>query len=684
MRRARFGLIYVIFCLVFCPDAGQTMDVHVARDGNDANPGTEEAPLASLTAARDALRAARAGLPASALATVWIHDGVYPLTESFVLEKQDSGTSQALIQFRAKNIGKVRLIGGRTIPTDAFTEITHAETLTRLPSVAHEATRRVDLGILGITDLGTFPDIFREPQPLPELFFNGNRMTLAQWPNEGWAEIDTIIESGPAPWRNHESDAIGVFTYKEDHPARWDGVKELWLEGYWCFDWASETIRVKSVDPKTRQITLALQHPYGLGSGNPAARRFRAINLLEELDSPREYFIDREEKALYFWPPAPLTGAEIVLSILRDPLIDIQGASNLKLIGLVLEYCAGTAVRVKDGSNITVAGCEIRNAGQIGLSIEGGSGHTVLSCDIHHTGTDGIHASGGERKTLTPSHHSIANNHIFRVSERMRTGAYNIRLWGVGVSITHNHIHDAPHQAIGVSGNDHLFEFNDVHHVGMASDDCGAFYMGRNPSDRGTIIRHNYWHEIGSDMAHGSCAIYFDDGDGGQRVEGNVFYKASGGNFGAVFNHGGHGNRVENNVFIECSRALGAAPWGEARWQEFLATPEYRKLFLEEVDITRPPFTERYPELVGFLDGKGGLRMNTAARNVGVRCKNFVNGNWELDQCMVTEEDPGFVDYQHEDFNLREDSEVFQKIPGFEPVPFQKIGLYADEYRERR
>src|SRR5690606_28241950 len=120
--------------------------------------------------------------------------------------------------------------------------------------------------------------------PVPELFFNGARMTLAQWPNEGWAEIETIVESGPAPWRNHASEALGVFTYSGDHQARWANVADLWLEGYWCFDWASETIRVKTLDPATRQITLGAQHVYGIGSGNPAPRRYRAVNLLEELD----------------------------------------------------------------------------------------------------------------------------------------------------------------------------------------------------------------------------------------------------------------------------------------------------------------------------------------------------------------------------------------------------------------
>ncbi|MCA9427845.1 MAG: right-handed parallel beta-helix repeat-containing protein, partial [Candidatus Omnitrophica bacterium] len=490
--------IIFFLALVLPPTAGSAIQIHVSPSGSDDNPGTQEAPLATLNAARDTLRQASADHVLEETATVWIHDGVYALTETFSLSQEDGGTPGAIVQYRAIHPRKVRLAGGRQISADAFEEVTDATTLERLPDPSRESVRRVDLDGLGIEDLGVYPDSFRNAQPLPELFFNGEQMTLAQWPNEGWAEIDEVIESGPAPWRNHESDSLGVFTYKEDHPASWAKVKDLWLEGYWCFDWAAETIRVKSVDPETRQITLSKHHVYGLGSGNPAARRYRAVNLLEELDAAGEYFIDREGKALYFWPPSSLENAEVVLSLLREPLIEVRNASNVQFTGLVLEYGAGQGMKVTDGAHVTIAGCEIRNIGQLGLSIEGGSNHTVQSCDIHRNGTGGIHISGGDRKTLTPSGHRVDNCDIHRVSERMRTAAYNIWVRGVGVAMTHNHIHDAPHQAIGLGGNDHLFEFNDVHHVGMASDDCGAFYMGRNPSDRGTVIRHNYWHEIGS------------------------------------------------------------------------------------------------------------------------------------------------------------------------------------------
>ena len=649
-------------------------DLHIAPLGSDNNPGSEAAPFASLAAARDAARIADDAV------TVWLHDGVYPFSESVLFAQEDSGTPGAPIHYRAKNLGKVRFSGGRTLEPESFIPVTNAAQLAIIPEVAHGSVVKTDLTAQGIVDLGTYANNFRTALPLPELFFNSKRMTVAHWPNEGWANIESIVESGPAPWRNHASDALGSFTFSGDHPARWANVDKLWLEGYWCFDWASETIRVQSVDPDARQITLAAQHVYGLGKGNPAPRRYRAINLLEELDEPEEYFIDRSENVLYFWPPTALERSEIVLSQVTGPLIALNDVSHVTFSGVVLEYCVGTAFTVNGGSNVRITGCTIRNAGQLGLKVDGGTNHTVQSCSIHHNGTGGLHIKGGDRSTLTSSGHRVVNNRIYRVSERMRTAAYNILVGGVGVTMAHNEIHDAPHQAIGLSGNDHIFELNDIHHVGMASDDCGAFYMGRNPSDRGTLIRHNYWHEIGSAMTHGSCAIYFDDGDGGQTVHGNVFYKASGGRFGAVFNHGGHDNLVTNNIFIECEQAIGAAPWSDARWTEWLSKPIWQTRLMEEVDITMPPFTDRYPQLRGFFEYEG-LRMNRAERNVAVRCDNFAVGNWDINQCVVTQEDPGFVDFENQNFALSEDAAIFERIPDFEPIPFEKIGLYKDEYR---
>ena len=43
--------------------------------------------------------------------------------------------------------------------------------------------------------------------------------------------------------------------------------------------------------------------------------------------------------------------------------------------------------------------------------------------------------------------------------------------------------------------------------------------------------------------------------------------------------------------------------------------------------------------------------------------------------------DPGFVDLAGGDLKLRPDSQVFKDLPGFQAIPFAKIGLFTDQYR---
>lgn len=672
----------VLLLLAFSANSW-SLDFHVSPLGQDANPGDSSASFASLDRARDAIRDLKqqGSLPPEGV-TVWVHAGAYPLSSSFILSAEDSGADEAPVVYRAVAGDEVRLIGGIAIPAEAFAGVSDAEVLERMDEAARDAARCADLRGLGINDFGQFPDRFEDAPAVSELFFNDARMELARWPNEGWAEIAKVVESGPAPWRNHESSGMGAFEYAGDRPGRWADAPDVWLQGYWCFDWSCDTIRVGSVDPAAKTITMAVNHVYGLGGGNPAPRRYYALNLLEELDQPGEYYIDRAAGRLYFWPPADLAQGRAALSTLKEPIIQLKEASNVTVQGFTIEACMGTAVHIEGGEGNRVIACRVRNTGRDGIVVTGGARHAVVSCDIHDTGMGGVLLSGGDRKTLTPCGHEAVNNDIFRVSRRMRTHAYNVHLGGVGVRIAHNLIHDAPHQAIGLGGNDHVIEFNKVYDVGIDSDDCGAFYMGRNPSERGSIIRYNSWSRIGSAMAHGSCAVYFDDGAGGQTVFGNVFHRACGGNFGAVFVHGGHGNTVDNNIFIECKKAIGAVPWDASRWREWLDGDLWRTRLLTEVDITRPPYTDRYPDLNGFMESDKTERLNHATRNVAYDCDTLIDGNWDEKDNLVTDTDPGFVDAAAGNFLLRDDSEVFQKVPGFEPIPFGKIGISNDEFRK--
>lgn len=665
--------------------------LYVSPSGNDANPGTALAPFATLVRARDAIRALKAnGALAPGGVEVRVGAGTYEQTVSFELGAQDGGTAAAPVVFRAEPGAEVRLTGGRRLPPAAFQPVRDEAVLARLDPAARGHVMAADLRALGITELGTIPDTFQGALPGPEVFFNDQRLPLARWPNQGWATISRIIETGSIPRVGDTSAKGGVFEVADDRVARWRVADGVWLHGYWCFDWYAEVIRVEAIDAATRQIALAKPSVYGVKQGNPSPRRFYALNVLEELDQPGEYVIDRTRGMLYLWPSGELANARIVMSLLRGPVVVLRETSHVVFRGFIVEAVQGNGFDVVGGTGNRILACDVRNCRDLGININGGSGHRVEACDVHETGTGGIALVGGDRKTLTPAGHQAVNNHVWAFSRHKLTYSNAVQMGGVGNRAAHNLIHDAPHQAIGIGGNDHVFEYNVVHHICTETDDCGAYYKGRNPSCRGNLVRYNFWHNIGSPMGHGNAAVYFDDGDGGDTVFGNVFFRCGDpgkGSFGTVFSHGGHDLLAENNIFIECKRALGSAPWNDKRWQDALkggGESGWQTRLLKEVDITQPPYTTRYPELVGFMDPPPGKpRVSRAVRNLIVMGADVSSGNWQVsaEENWVTDQDPGFVDAAQGDFRLRPDSPVFARLPGFRPVPFEQMGLVQDELR---
>lgn len=681
------------------PAGRPTGEFFVALHGNDqwsgqlaeATAEMDDGPFRTLERAQDALRKLkRSTTTTDHDATVTVREGSYVCNQSFQLDHRDSGMPGAPVRYRAYPGERVILSGGPTVAPAAFKPVTDVEVRERLAPAARAHVKQADLHALGIKDLGEVPLKFQGAPAIPELFFNNQGMTLARWPNENWTTISKIIDPGACPRIGDKRTHGGVFEYAGDRPAQWKVDAGVWLRGYWCYDWYAEVIRVKAIDPQRRQITLAAPSVYSVRQGNPSPRRYYALNLLEELDRPGEYFIERKSGILYFWPPAPLTEARIVLSTLKAPVLKINEASDLIVRGFVVEASLGNGIEVSAGNRVRIQACEVRNLREVGITVTGGTKHSIEACDIHDTGAGGIVMAGGQRKTLTPGGHQALNNHIWRFSRLKLTYSNAVVLKGVGNRAAHNLIHHAPHQAIGINGNDHVFEYNTVHHVCLATDDCGAWYKGRNPSCRGNVIRYNFWRDIGSPMGHGNSAVYFDDGDGGDIVFGNIFLRCGEpgkGSFGTVFSHGGHDNLAENNIFIECKRALGSAPWNDARWQRAIEGGEdcfWQDKLLKQVDITKPPYTTRYPALIGFMDPQPGqTRINRALRNVFVRCHDISNGNWQVpaSENWITGQDPGFVDALGGDFRLRPDAAVYAKLPGFQTIPFEKIGPIQNALR---
>ncbi len=657
----------------------KNIELYIATDGSDDNPGTKEKTLRSLEGARDTIRGLKKSGASNGGFTVFLRGGIYYRENTFELTTEDSGMEETPIVYRAYGNEQVRLVGGREIKREWFQSVVDAEVIARLPEAARGKVFQVNLKAHEISDYGNFG-----LESGLELFCNGRRMQLARWPNEGWA-LSCRDEL------HQKTELTFTFESSGDPPNRWSNVEEVLLHGYWRYDYQDMVFKPESIDTEKREITLDSD----VGTGPEDGRRFYALNLLEELDEPGEWYLDRKKGVLYFLPPEDFQEGLVLVSILEEPLVALRETSYVTMRGLTLEATRGTAVMVQGGTHNLVAGCIIRNIGTKGVILAGGKKNGVVGCDIYDLGSAAIEMSGGDRKTLTPAENYVVNNHIHHYARRGRSYRPAVRIDGVGNRVAHNLIHDAPHSAILYHGNDHVIEFNEFHDVVLETSDAGVLYSGYDWTFRGNVVRYNFFHHIPHILDGYTRVVYMDDAHCSTETFGNVFYKTH----QSVWIGGGRDNIVENNIFIECEQPVNIDNRG-LRWTflnpdgNILDTGMYKKL--TAVDYDKPPWSIRYPKLARILEEDPRAPLgNTLENNVSYRSgwqdpekvcratseRHIDKKYMKIADNFVTEEDPGFVDVTHMNFQLRDDSVVYQKIPGFKKIPFGEIGLYQDEYR---
>lgn len=658
---------------------------------------------------------------------------MYRISETFTLGEEDSGTQQSPVIWQASPGESVRLVGGVKL-TD-WQPVSDAAVRERLAPEARPHVRQTDLRSAGVRDFGEV----RPGNRRAELFVDNRYMQLARYPNEGFLRIADVPQQGELkfrgmyrgpnpvlhggmPWGRH----YGRFVYDDDRPSRWKPTDDLWLCGYWTVDYREEYFHIAKLDTAAKEVWPVEQGAYGYSKDG----RYYFLNVLEELEEPGEWYLDRQKGMLYLWFPEGTDTEEAWFAEMQNPLVELAGCRHIHLRGLTLECSRGCAVVINGGELNEVAGCTLRNVGNTAVSIEGGKQNGVRSCDFYETGAGGVSLSGGDRKTLSPGGHVVDNCHFHHYARVFRTYRPAVQLAGVGHRVSHCSIHDAPHAAIGYGGNDHVIEFCEFTRTGLETGDVGVIYSAMDWTYMGQVFRYNYFHHIHPPpRVHvGAMTLYMDLPVGGSHIYGNVFDDCE----RAVFYDSGRGVVVENNVFVRCQPAVEVIVWTDAQY--FKPGGPWRMVErLAEVDYDKSPYSTRYPVLQGlaadFAKGEQEVRQrqlpkdNVVRRNVSfdghfvklhpwvrrdhVRIeKNLVadevvftgsldgdgkssqyrNGDKAVAEAfskagnVIREGNPGFVDVEAEDFRLAADSPAWGL--GFEPIPLEQIGLRIDEYRK--
>lgn len=546
-----------------------------------------------------------------------------------------------IFKIRAINSGRVTLRG------DCPIKITSSDGLLRKADL-----RGVDLGVA-----------VGEKNRL-DLFCNDRKQKLSSWPNEGYLRINhplgkTVIKDGIRK--------EPIFGYTDKHISEFAKQKDIYVHGYWCYNWEDMFGKVEKID--TLKNTLSLVSNYWLGFNKEGTYRF--LNSPTEIDEPGEFYVDRKDSILIWYPPENYNSKKDFLAVTRldsEQMVKIVNSVNVVFDGICFAGGRNECVSIQDSRNISFRDCSFCRFGGSGAKILKSDDVAIEGCLFEELGGCGIDANVGARQTLKRGNLLVSNCIFNRLSNYRHTYRQAIRLKGCGATIAHCHFRVHPGSALRIDGNDVVVEYNVFENLVKESGDQGAIDMYKDFSCRGVVIRYNYWKNI-TGKHRNVAAVRFDDKISGQEVYGNIFENCGNAYFGAVQIHGGNHNHIYDNVFINCPAAVSFDRWKSDRFiKELEDNAKDKNLGLFATDV----YKQMYPEL--------NLPWNQDVN------KNFIYGNLIINAKESFRRDGEVNEIRGNDvYNLP--SKDIRSIPrllreyGRNSVPFKRMGVERNIYR---
>lgn len=663
----------------------------------------------ALLEARDRVRALTGNgdhVPAGGV-LVLLHEGDYRFPDTLLFDRRDSGKECSPIIWRAAEGERVLFDGADILSREDFRPVPSDDPFyRRFPDpgrvVVFDSASdgsylpSMDSGFgEGYGDKDNILCAQRENNAWPELFRDEKVLPVARFPRSGWL----ISESCEDPEENGRK----THSFRCSDP-RLQTIAELrgtFYHGYPSYDWAFACAPISDSDRSSGTMTLGrITHKVQNG------KRFYLSRVPEALSEPGDYLIRPDIGRIYLIFPEE--EGTLRLSRLCGSLVRCEEASHLWFEGIEFGYARGSGAVVMKGCDVRFSGCRMHSLGYNAVRFgrqespgshetdniaNGGYDHLVRSCDLYDIGFGAVYISAGNREELKNCNITVENCDIHNFSRTGKCYCFGVYLTSTGARIRNNRFHDGVHSAVWFDGNENVLEYNEFYDLLKESDDAAAVYCGRDYTMGGNIIRWNFFHDMCSDAKTGVSIFgtYCDDNSASLVIYGNLYYHMQ----GAHHSHGGHDITIENNLIVDgFPNSVHSITFCRYCFPDTLKPGGLHDRLWKRAPVDSPLWRMRYPhkqEYFSWDPDRDGCCPHycSTSNNVIIRHEPVhPNFDWEtpgyanrLEKNPVFDFDPGFVDEAAMDLRLREDSPVYEKMPDFRPIPFEKMGLYRDIYR---
>lgn len=355
-------------------------------NGDDENDGTTAATaFKTIGKAQAAVRLVNGSMTGDI--NVYLMDGVYNITEAIRFTSEDSGTNGYYVRWQALDGASPVFSGGKSV----------------------SGWRKVDgkaYYVVSVPESDGYLDNVRQ------LYVDGERAVRA---SSGWINAKSFVKTGDTytgvnfansdikgGYTNVEDILVAhvsSFKYEEWHVAsvnEGDAETEMTVvrDGDELFSWRANTLYCQTTD------------------------KYMIVNAFEELDAEGEWYLDRENDLIYYYPYADqdMSAASAYVTVMEtDQMLMIEGTTsdkveNLIFDGLAFEYSnwlypfeysiGGSQAEALWGIHGMVR--DISYGGEVAGAVR--LNHTenieILNCTLSHLAGGGIHVYNDAANTL--------------------------------------------------------------------------------------------------------------------------------------------------------------------------------------------------------------------------------------------------------------------------------------------